>query len=170
MTNPSKIPNPKSSMLTDDQWSHLQPLLPPPSKYLRGRPPLDDRLILEAILYKICHAIPWYDLPGDFPSHQTVYRRYRQWRRLGLWKRLLQELAADLNGRGGFSIFQAFDDHIYREKFSQTHWTVTLDPAVPLTWQVLTGWVFANLFARLADLYSRDRQRASHTSLYDLPV
>ena len=121
MTNPSKIPNPKSSMLTDDQWFLLQPILPSPSPGCtpvlsrtqpppvvpagyyrlypaalnrRGRPPIDERHILEAILYKICHAIPWYDLPGDFPSHQTVYRRYCQWQRIGLWKRLLQVLAS----------------------------------------------------------------------------
>ena len=136
--------------LTDPQWSLLQPLLPPPSRYLRGRPPIDDRVIVDAIFWKICHDCAWYDLPAVFPSHQTVYRRYRQWQRLGLWKRILSTLLDDLAGRGQFDLLQAFEQKVYIIERQPNRWTVSLDPLAPLTWQVVTGWVFAWLVAAQA--------------------
>jgi len=157
-------------MLTPTQWSLLQPLLPPPSQHLRGRPPLDDRLIFEAIIYKICHDLPWYDLPAEFPSHQTVYRRYRQWRRLGLWRTLLQALFLDLLSRGEFDLKDAFDQGIYRLHIGLNRCTVLLDPAAPLTWQVLTGWFFASLVGRYAFRIAREPRLASHIDIFDLPI
>lgn len=151
--------NPQPSIPTDDQWSLLQPLFPPPSPFLRGRPPLDDRLILAAILYKTCHDLPWYDLPPDFPSHQTVYRRYRQWLRLGLWDPILRTLSVDLHERGEFSTLQALVDKIYQVNFDRNRWTVTLAPAAPQTWQVLTGWIFAwMLILETHRLYTASRR------------
>jgi transposase len=71
------IPNTQpSALLMPPQWELLQSVLPasPPG---RGRLALDNRLILEAILYKLASGLPWYDLPARYPSHQTAYRRYR---------------------------------------------------------------------------------------------
>lgn len=127
-------------MLTPEQFSLIQPLLPPPSPYLRGRPPLDDRLILEAIFYKITHDLPWYDLPLEFPSHQTVYRRYRRWQRLGLWPPIIQALLFDLEERGAFDISQALATRLYRVRRYFDRIIVSIDPSAPDTWQVATGY------------------------------
>ena len=43
--------------------------------------------------------LPWYDLPPQFPSHQTVYRRYRQWR----WTVLLDAIRSSLLQRFFYS-------------------------------------------------------------------
>jgi transposase len=157
-------------MLTDVQWSLIQPLFPPPSNHLRGRPPLDDRLILDAVFWKICHDIAWYDLPPIFPSHQTVYRRFRQWHRLGLWHRLLHILYVDLAERGAFDLQDAFDRKIFHLHKGMNRYTVTLDPAAPTIWQVQTGWIFAWLAARNVYHRLRHPQRAFHTSIFDLTL
>jgi hypothetical protein len=40
--------------LSDEQWALIQPLLPPPpSAALRSPPPLDDRRILDGVLWKL---------------------------------------------------------------------------------------------------------------------
>jgi transposase len=153
-------------MLTPTQHLLLHPLFPPPSPSLRGRPPLDDILILDAILYKICHDLPWCDLPPRFPSHQTVYRRYRQWQRLGLWDRLLQALAADLSDRGGFSFTAAYAAGVYKVNIDLNHWTVTINPDVPQTWQVRTGWIFAWQLAHRAYRLHRDRRSITSSHLH----
>src|SRR5580698_8373537 len=63
--------------LTDAQWAYLKPMLPKPAK--RGRPPMDRRRIIDAILYLVKCGCPWRYLPADFPQWQTVYHVFRQW-------------------------------------------------------------------------------------------
>ncbi len=63
--------------LTDAQWAYLKPLLPKPAK--RGRPSVDRRRIIDAILYLVKCGCPWRYLPVDFPHWKTVYHVFRQW-------------------------------------------------------------------------------------------
>ena len=63
--------------LTDAQWAYLQPMLPKTAK--RGRPPIDRRRIIDAILYMAKCGCPWRYLPADFPRWKTVYHVFRQW-------------------------------------------------------------------------------------------
>jgi putative transposase len=74
---------PYDTNLTDAQWAYLKPMLPIPSK--RGRPPMDRRRILEAILYLVKCGCPWRYLPLDFPHWKTVYHIFRQWTQNHQW-------------------------------------------------------------------------------------
>jgi len=74
------------SDLTDEQWQVLRPLLPKASK--RGRPPIDRRKIINAILYVVRTGCQWRQLPIDFPHWKTVYTVFWRWRKAGLWVRL----------------------------------------------------------------------------------
>ena len=121
--------------LTDEQWAVVAPLFPPSSPYLRGRPPLDDRAILNAILWKLSRNAAWYALPACYPSHQTCYRRYCQWRRLGLLDNLVAVLLHDLEERGGLHPIQAHNDgYITIEPTTGTRWSVTLSEDFPVPW------------------------------------
>ena len=99
--------------LTGEQWAKLKPLFPSTkSAAARGRPPIDERLVLDAILWKLASNKPWYDLPVSqgavqFPSYQTCYRRYRQWTRTGLLNQILTTIFEDLLVRGGFDLQRA---------------------------------------------------------------
>ncbi|WP_026239332.1 transposase, partial [Parafrankia discariae] len=60
------------SDLSDQEWAHVQPLLPPAPK--DGRPEKHDRRdIVDAILYVTHNGIVWRALPADFPPWKTVY-------------------------------------------------------------------------------------------------
>jgi len=63
--------------LTDAQWACLKPMLPKPA--MRGRPPIDRRRILDAVLYVVKCGCPWRYLPADFPHWKTVCHVFRQW-------------------------------------------------------------------------------------------
>src|SRR5512142_1653125 len=66
------------SDLTDSQWAHLEPLLPPPSQ--DGRKPKHPRRdLVDAILYVGRAGCAWRALPVDFPPWQTVYGYVARW-------------------------------------------------------------------------------------------
>src|ERR671933_2829387 len=65
--------------LTDAEWARLAPLLPARK---------DDRLVLNAILWKLATGAPWRDLPERYGPWQSVYPRSRRWARDGTWDRI----------------------------------------------------------------------------------
>lgn len=79
--------------LTDEQWTKLQPHLPP-RKPGAGRPRKDDRLILDALLWLARTGAPWRDLPPEYGSWRTVYSRFSRWRQAGVWAGLFERLLA----------------------------------------------------------------------------
>jgi putative transposase len=50
-----------------------------PKRAKRGRPPIDRRRIVDAVLYVVKCGCPWRYLPTDFPAWQTVCHVCRQW-------------------------------------------------------------------------------------------
>lgn len=84
---------PYSTDLSDEQWAILAPLLP--ACLPDGRPrEVSLREVLNAIFYKLKHAVVWSDLPRDLPPAGTVYDYYAAWSRSGLWEQLNDALTA----------------------------------------------------------------------------
>ncbi len=79
--------------LGDDIWLRLKPHLPG-SKGNRGRRGNDNRLFLNALLWKLRTGTPWRDLPPEFGLWKSVSNRFYRWRDLGVFARLLA-IAAD---------------------------------------------------------------------------
>jgi transposase len=55
--------------LTDEQWEVVRPLIPVPFKRTdgHGRPRVEDRKILDGILWVMRTGAPWHDLPDKYP-------------------------------------------------------------------------------------------------------
>jgi len=87
--------------LTDRQGEQLAPLLPP-AKPRTGRPNLDHRQIVNAILWRLTTGAPWRDLPERYGPWQTVYSRFRRWQRAGIWERILAACHATADAAGQF--------------------------------------------------------------------
>jgi transposase len=129
--------------LTDHQWSLLQPLMPPPSPVpSRGRPPLDDRLLLDAIFWKLSLGLAWDLLPTSFPSGATCYRRYRLWKHSGLLRQIFTVLFRDLFSRGAFDPRQAIADRQVRIDRLGRPWHIQFNPSFADTWQRRTAQLF----------------------------
>src|SRR3954470_1053920 len=89
-------------MLSDELWTLIKPLLPPPRKRCRGHPgrrPLDDRRALTGILFVLRTGIPWEYLPREMGcgSGMTCWRRLRDWHEAGVWAALHRVLMDRLN-------------------------------------------------------------------------
>jgi transposase len=89
------------SDLTDDQWAHLEPLIPPAD--LGGRPRKTDmRAAMNAIFFLLRTGCPWRYLPrGAFPPRSTVYNIFRKFQREGVWDAIWAELLFALREQAG---------------------------------------------------------------------
>ena len=67
---------------TDEQWSLIEPLLPPDPG--GGRPRKTSmRDVLDAIFYILRTGCQWRYLPADFPPKSTAWRYFKVWRNDG---------------------------------------------------------------------------------------
>ena len=80
--------------LTDAQWERIQNLLPGRAGHV-GRPAANNRLFVEAVLYRYRAGIPWRDLPECFGDFRVVHLRHSRWSRSGVWQRVFEALAQD---------------------------------------------------------------------------
>jgi transposase len=85
----------------DGLWERIEPLLPARQRRFRypGRKPLDDRLVLQGILFVLHTGIGWEHLPQElgFGCGMTAWRRLRAWQQAGVWDRLHELLLAELH-------------------------------------------------------------------------
>ena len=54
---------------------------------------MDNRMFVEAVLYIARTGLPWRDLPDEFGSWNSVYRRFSRWSDKGVWEQIFAELA-----------------------------------------------------------------------------
>lgn len=80
--------------LRDDQWKRIEPLLPGREGHV-GVTARDNRLLVEAVLYRYRAGIPWRDLPERFGDFRVVHTRFSRWSRSGVWERVFQTLAQE---------------------------------------------------------------------------
>ena len=79
--------------LRDDQWERIKDLLPGREGHV-GVTAKNNRLFVEAVLYRYRAGIPWRDLPERFGDPIKVHTRFSRWAKNGVWKRVFQHLAA----------------------------------------------------------------------------
>jgi len=80
--------------LSDEQWMRIEPLLPGRAGSV-GVTAKDNRLFVEAVLYRYRAGIPWRDLPERFGHFRAVHTRHSRWSKKGTWERVFEALAAD---------------------------------------------------------------------------
>ena len=91
--------------LVDDELSELiEPLLPRTTRRYRhpGRRRIDDRKVLNGILFVLTTGIAWRRLPRElgFGSGMTCWRRLRDWQAAGVWSALHGILLVRLQAAG----------------------------------------------------------------------
>src|SRR5258708_38724674 len=59
-----------------------------------GVPRVNDRRVLNGILWVLRSGAPWRDLRETFGPYTTCYNRFVRWRRAGVWSRIRDAPAA----------------------------------------------------------------------------
>ena len=80
--------------LRDDQWERIKDLLPGREGHV-GVTAKDNRLFVEAVLFRYRAGIPWRDLPERFGDWKVVHTRFSRWAASGVWVKLFKHLSAD---------------------------------------------------------------------------
>lgn len=97
--------------LTDRQWKLTQSHLPPRKLNAKGgRPWTDDRRCFEGILWILWTGAPWSELPSQYGSSTTCWRRLREWEEKGVLLELWRAFLAQLNERGKIPWDECFVD------------------------------------------------------------
>ena len=91
------------SLIPDDLWREVEPLLPPePPKPKGGRPRTPDRACLTGIAFVLRAGLPWRMVPKELGcgSGVTCWRRLRDWTAAGIWPRVHRKLLSSLSRLG----------------------------------------------------------------------
>ena len=108
--------------ISDRVWLRIEPVFPKRPRRFRypGRKPLDDRLVLQGILFVLHTGIAWRHLPLElgFGSGSTCYRRLVEWQEAGVWEKLHALLLAELRAAGEIEWSRAVADssHVQAKK------------------------------------------------------
>lgn len=82
----------KRHEINDEQWEQIKNMFP---RALTGRPPKNDRLMFNGILWLARSGAAWADIPERYGLRQTVYSRFCKWRDNGTLLRIFQALNED---------------------------------------------------------------------------
>ena len=104
--------------LRDDQWERIKDILPglPGQPGQPGQPgdvgvtAKDNRLFVEAVLYRYKTGVPWRDLPERFGDFRVIHTRFSRWSKKGVWEQvfnLLSEQSDDENAMLDATIVKA---------------------------------------------------------------
>jgi transposase len=79
-------------VVSDAVWAKVASLLPGKATD-PGATGKDNRLFLEAVLWRVRTGAPWRDLPNEFGRWNSVFQRFRRWVRAGVFDRLFARMS-----------------------------------------------------------------------------
>ena len=78
--------------VSDEQWNQIKDIFP---RAKTGKPPKDNRIMFNAILWLARSGAAWADIPERYGPHQTGYSRFCKWHDDGTLLRIFRELNED---------------------------------------------------------------------------
>ena len=98
-------------LLSEPQWKKIETLLPRPPKQPRGgRPWIENRRVVEGILWILRSGAPWKYLPKEYPHPSTCWRRLRDWEEQDIWLKIWRTFLGELNERQQLQWSESFLD------------------------------------------------------------
>lgn len=80
----------------------------------RGRKRLDDRTVLNGIVWKFRTGTAWRDVPEWYGSWATLHTRFRRWAKDGTFERMLQAAQAKADAAGDIDWLVSVDSTVVR--------------------------------------------------------
>src|ERR1700751_4447166 len=90
------------SDLTDDEWAHVEPLIPPARRGGNKRH-VDVREVMNGIMYVLSTGCQWRAIPKDLPPRSTIYDYLDRWSHDGTLERIHHRLYMKCRDQAGRS-------------------------------------------------------------------
>ena len=88
--------NADRTVLSDAMWVRVEHMLPGKATDPGGTA-ADNRLFLEAVLWRFRTGLPWRDLPERFGNWNSVYIRFRRWTLSGVFERVFNTFSEEFD-------------------------------------------------------------------------
>lgn len=75
------------SDLTDEEWALIGPLIPP-AKRGGNKRTVDERSVVNGVMYILSTGCQWAQLPKDLPPRSTVHDYFKRWEHDGTLTRI----------------------------------------------------------------------------------
>jgi transposase len=79
-------------VISDGGWEIIRPFLTP--RFSVGWPRADDRMVLNGILYILTTGCRWMDMPLEYGSYKTAWKRLKKWQEMSIWDSIFEALAS----------------------------------------------------------------------------
>ena len=81
-------------VINDELWVLMEGLLPGKASDcgVTGR---NNRLFMEAVLWRVRTGSPWRDLPTRLGNWNTTFQRFRRWAKAGIFESLFNRLSGE---------------------------------------------------------------------------
>ena len=89
----------RSAQFSDEMWARVEALMPRAGPR-GGRPWNDHRLTVEGICWRLRTGSPWRDVPAEFGSWSSLWRRFAVWAEDGTWDNMLSAIAGSEEAKG----------------------------------------------------------------------
>ena len=86
---------------SDKQWAKIELLIP---MNRPGRKPQNNRTIVSGIMYVLKVGCRWQDCPPEYGPYTTIYNRFNQWSRQGIWLVIFKAITGSTGVIGTASI------------------------------------------------------------------
>lgn len=91
------------SDLTDEEWVHIEPLIPPARRGGRKRE-VNVREVVNGLMYVLGTGCQWRYVPKDLPPKSTLFVYFRRWVQTGTLEKIHQVLYAKCREKAGRNI------------------------------------------------------------------
>jgi transposase len=83
-------------VLNEAAWERMAPHIVGDERS-RGTSGRDNRLFVEAVLWRVRTGAPWRDLPPALGNWNSVFQRFRRWVRAGVFDAIFERLSGELD-------------------------------------------------------------------------
>jgi transposase len=80
-------------LITTEQWEHIKEFLP--KQQIMGRPRVDDKKLLNGIMYVLKTGCRWEDMPSEYGNGKTANRRFNELEKINFFKKVNEKLLRD---------------------------------------------------------------------------